>query len=75
MDVTNFLFYQFERVKETKTIINFFIPEVDRELLIDYLNEEFIPLLSFLWEHPELKVSVVVQRDGSVTIVSGSRSN
>lgn len=69
MNVINFLFYQIERVRDDKSQVSFYLPEPDRNELLEYLDEEFIYLAQGYYRHPELKINIFVRKDGYVLLI------
>lgn len=67
MNIVNFFSYQVERAKTT---VSFYIPEMDAYLLKEFLDTEYVSLLSFVWKHPELNITILI-KDGFVTIIPG----
>lgn len=69
MNVINFLFYQIERVRDNKSQVSFYLPELDMNELLGYLDEEFIYLAQGYYRHPELKINIFVRKDGYVLLI------
>lgn len=69
MNSVNFLFYQIERVRDDKSQVSFYLPELDMNELLEYLDEEFIYLAQGYYRHPELKINIFVRKDGYVLLI------
>lgn len=74
MNVINFLFYQIERVRDDKSQVSFYLPEPDMNDLLGYLDEEFIYLAQGYYRHPELKINILVRKDGYVLLILGEKN-